>query len=291
VRPAPSADSRPTGKQLLSASWSLLCQDRELLWLPVLAAVTGLLVAGILFVPGFVLGRTFGGRNDALGGWVGGVLAAFALSVVAVYFQAALVMAANQRADGGEPTLRGALHAAWTKRGPILKWAVVTTTVGVVIRAIEERLGVLGKIVGLLGGVAWAIASFLVVPVLVAEDLGPIAGVKRSAQLIREHWGTSLRTTLRFGVMQILMALPAVVVIIIGGGVLANGTSAGVVVGVLLLSIGLLALVGLSLVFSAITSYARAMIYRYATGQPVPGIDPHLFTGVFRQKRSRRRLA
>ncbi|MEP6599939.1 MAG: hypothetical protein ABJB98_10900 [Actinomycetota bacterium] len=43
--------------------------------------------------------------------------------------------------------------------------------------------------------------------------------------------------------------------------------------------------------FSAISSYARAVIYRYATGRPTPGVDPQLFAGVFRQKRSRRRLA
>ena len=35
ARPHPSFSSQATGKQLLKASWGLLRQDRDLLWLPV----------------------------------------------------------------------------------------------------------------------------------------------------------------------------------------------------------------------------------------------------------------
>ena len=81
-----------------------------MLWLPVIAAITGLIAAILLFVPGFAIGwAASGGQQASWGGWVGGVLAAFAASVVAIYFQAALVIGANQRADGGDPTLGGVL--------------------------------------------------------------------------------------------------------------------------------------------------------------------------------------
>ena len=43
------------------------------------------------------------------------------------------------------------------------------------------------------------------------------------------------------------------------------------------------------MVFAAIGSYARALIYRYANGRPVPGIDPMLFAGVFQPKKGIRR--
>lgn len=286
------APQAPTGKALLRASWALLRQDRELLWLPVLATVTGLLAALVLFVPGFLLGNAAGGSDSPAGGWVGGVLAALGASVVSVYFQAALVIGANERASGLDPTLRGCLAKAWALRARIVRWALVTTTVGGLVRALERRLGLVGTVLGFLGGLAWAVASFLVVPVLVAEDLGPVEAVKRSGALIRQTWGTSVRTTLRFGLIQLAVVVPALVVIVVGMTALLSGSTAGALLGLLLLVAGFLALLGIGMLSSAVTGYARALIYRFATGQPVPGIDPSLFAGVFRQgRRARRRLA
>ncbi|HTR70095.1 MAG TPA: DUF6159 family protein [Mycobacteriales bacterium] len=288
-----AAPAPATGKALLSACWALLRQDRELLWLPVIAAISGLIAALILFVPGFAIGWVIGGSNHhSWGGWVGGAFAVFAASVVSIYFQAALVIGANQRADGGDPSVGDVLAEAWSHRGKILSWAVVTTTVGYAIRALERRLGILGTILGFLGGLAWAIASFLVVPVVIAENLGPIAAVKRSAQLIRETWGTSVRTELRLGLAYVLLSLIPLVVVMFGVGVIiANGSTAGVVIGVLFVMAGVAGFFAIMTVFSAISSYARALIYRYATGRPVPGIDPSLFVGVFTQKGKRRGFA
>jgi Family of unknown function (DUF6159) len=284
--------SRPaTGKQLLQASWALLKQDRELLWLPAIAAISGLIAAAVLFVPGFAIGYAIGSRSGTWGAWVGGFFAAYAASVVAVYFQAALVIGANERADGRTPQLGEVLRAAWQLRGRIFSWALLTTSVGLAIRAVEDRLGpVLGTIIGFLGGIAWAIASFLVVPVLVAEGLGPIEAVKRSADLIRQTWGSSLRTTLRFGLVQLVLFLPVLAVFIVGIVAVASGAAAGIAFGIVLIVISVAAFLALCMVFSAIASYTRALIYRYATGRPVPGIDPQLFAGVFRAK-GRGRLA
>jgi hypothetical protein len=286
--PRPVTAATATGKQLLKASWGLLRQDRELLWLPAIASITGFFAAVILFAPGFALGWAIGGdQHRSWGGWVGGAFAAFAASIVAIYFQAALVIGANQRADGGDPDIRGVLAEAWTHKGKIISWAALTTTVGVAIRALEQRLGILGSILGFLGGVAWAIASFLVVPVVVVENLGPIDAVKRSAQLVRDTWGTSVRTTLRFGLTFLLLLLAPIAVIAIGIVALTNGSAAAIAIGLVLIVVGVIAFLALSMVFSAISTYARALIYRYATGRPVPGVDPQLFIGAFRAKRGR----
>jgi hypothetical protein len=287
---SPTGSVPATGKQLLTASWGLLRQDRELLWLPVLAAITGFFAAAILFAPGFAIGWFVGGdQHHSWGGWVGGVFAAFAASVVAIYFQSALVIGAYQRADGGNPTVRGVLAEAWTHRGPILRWALLTTTVGIAVRTLERRFGILGTIFGFLAGFAWAIASFLVVPVLVVENLGPIDAVKRSAQLIRETWGTSLRTSLRFGLTYLALLLVPIAVVVIGIVAIASGSSAAIALGVVLIVVGAAGILALAMIFSAISTYARALIYRYATGRPVPGVDPQLFAGAFRSRRNRNR--
>ena len=41
-----------------------------------------------------------------------------------------------------------------------------------ILQAIEERFGIVGTIVARLVGLAWNLVTFLVVPILVLEDLG-----------------------------------------------------------------------------------------------------------------------
>jgi Family of unknown function (DUF6159) len=283
--PVPTYGDRATGKQILSASWRLLRQDPELIGLPLIGTLAGLFAAAILFVPGWALGRALSDSNH-VAAWVGGALAVLALTTVGIFFEAALVIGANDRAEGRTPTIGSTLGRAWQLRGPIIAWALVTTTVGMVIRALEERLGILGKIVGFVAGLAWAVASFFVVPVIVVEGLGPIAAVKRSASLIRSTWGTSLRTTLRFGFIQLAALLP-VFALVIAGVVIVQ--SDAFVLGAALIALGVVAFIGLGSLFGAVTTYAGALIYRYAVGRPVPGVPDGLLGGAFSEKRRRRR--
>jgi hypothetical protein len=284
--------SRGSGKLLMQTSWKMLRRDRALMWLPAISAVFALIAAAILFAPGFAIGWAVGGgQHHSWGAWVGGVFAAFAASVVAIYFQAALVIGANERAEGHDPTLRGVLGQAWARKGVILTWALLTTSVGIAIRALEERFGALGRILGAVGGLAWAVASFLVVPVLVAENLGPIAAVKRSSHLLRETWGASLRSTVRIGLTQLLFFIPSIALIVAGVIVFNKDTASSHPIGIVLIVIGVAILLALGMVFSAMTTYSRALIYRYATNRPVPGVDPQLLAGAFRPKRGRGRFA
>jgi hypothetical protein len=280
--PLPRA-SNPTGKQIIGASWRLLREDRHLLWLPVMSTVSGLLTAAVFFAPGYLLADSIVDQRR-IGIYIGAACAGFALSVVSIFFQSALVIGAFQRADGQRPTLRGVLGQAWARKRQILAWAVVTSTVGALIRLVEQRLGVVGKLLGFLGGLAWAIATFLAVPVLIAEGTGPVDAVKRSSDLIRRTWGTSLRTTLRVGVGVTLLIIPLIMITFTGIGMILAGS---VALGVFVLAIGIAGIVALSSVVSAVTTYARAMIYRFAAGQPVPGIPAELFAGSFVRKRRR----
>jgi hypothetical protein len=275
-----------TGKELLKACWDLLKQDRELIALPFVGGLVAILAAAVLFVPGYAIGWFAGGQqNNQAAYWIGIAFGAFAATVVATYFQAALVIGANERAEGRDPSRSSVLALAWRRRGRILSWAVVTTTVGLVLRFISERLGPASAIVAALGDLAWGIATFLVVPVVVSEDIGPFAAVKRSGTLLKDTWGTSLRTTVRFGLIALLAWLPAIALLVVGIVVIAGGGDTRLIVGSVLVAVAVIAMIVLGTVFSAITAYARALIYRYATGRPTPGIDPQLFAGAFRPKK------
>ena len=101
--------------------------------------------------------------------------------------------------------------------------------------------------------------------------------------MLKQTWGTSIRTTLRFGLIAIVLWLPAIALAVIGV-VLLGAAPAPTPSAFTLIAIGVLAMVALAVVFSAIAAYARALVYRYAVGQPTPGIPPELFAGVFRRK-------
>jgi hypothetical protein len=275
--PAPYG-RKGTGKLVVEAAWRLLRQDRDLMWLPALGALGGFVAFVLLIAPGALIGWSVG--NASAGAWVGGVLGMLLASWVGMYCQAALVLGALQRADGGDPSLRSVLAQTWRYRKRILQYALLNSTVGVLVRVVEQRLGFVAALLAFLGGLAWAIATFFTVPVLIVEGVGPITAVKRSVAVIKQRWGVSVRSSLRVGIPYTVAAIAAVVTAGVGGALIAAG-GAGMVVGGLLVAVGLLAAMGAGMLASALLSYARTLVYRHAVGMPVPGIAPELLDGVF----------
>ena len=143
---------------------------------------------------------------------------------VAIFFNTALVGAAMIRMDGGNPTLRDGLAIARSRVGRIFGYAVIAATVGLLLQALEERVGWVGQFVIKLIGVAWTLATFLVVPVLVTRDVGPIDAVKESAALLRETWGENLIGTVGLG---LAFAAAYLVVLLAGGGLILLAINAG----------------------------------------------------------------
>jgi hypothetical protein len=143
-----------------------------------------------------------------------------------VFFNVALVGVANSRLVGGTWTFRDGLELAWARKGTILQWALVAATVGIILKSLEERLGVLGRIVMRIIGVAWALANYFVVPVLAFEDLTPIEAIKRSSKLFKETWGEKVVGGFSFSLVFFVLALPgiglAIAAAVLGG---VNGCS------------------------------------------------------------------
>ena len=101
------------------------------------------------------------------------MLAALLFYVVAylitLFFNTALVGAALMRMEGQNPRLRDGLRIAWSRAGRIFGYACIAATVGLLLRSLEDRVGWNGQLVVKLIGVGWALATFLVVPVMVTR--------------------------------------------------------------------------------------------------------------------------
>jgi hypothetical protein len=169
--------------ELVKASASVLRQDKELLLFPLisLGALTVVLAAFALPAIGLgALDRLSQGAGDRISAatYVVAFLFYFCQYFVIFFFNAALVGAAMMRMDGDNPTFGDGMRIATSKIGVIAGYAAIAATVGMVLRIIQERVGFIGRIIVGLLGVGWSIATYLVVPVLVARDVGPIEAVK-----------------------------------------------------------------------------------------------------------------
>ena len=260
--------ANPNGKAILRASLDLFRQDRQMIWLPVMATVTAVIAFAIVSVPiTLAVGRSGLAVIVALA--CGSVVATSAT----VIFNVALVFAATDRIEGRTPTVGGSLAQAWQRKGVIFRWAVLSAIVGTAIRLLEQRLGLVGRLIGLAGGLAWAVATFLVIPVLAYENVGPLEAVKRSSSILKDCFGTIARSGLRFGFLFIGLSLGAVAVLAIG--IAVGGRTCGCRWASPIAVIGVVLLIGVSMYAAAAGMYMRTILYRYATHQVIPalGVD------------------
>jgi hypothetical protein len=273
--------------ELAKASWSVVRADKELLVLPVLSLIATLLVAASFVTPAFMggwLAMDEGAAEPGIGFYAWMLAFYIATYFVTIFFNTALVGAAMIRLDGGDPTLGTALAIAWQRAGRIFGYACIAGTVGLLLRALEERVGWLGRIVVAVIGIAWTLATFLVVPVLVARDLGPVDAVKESARMLRETWGENLVGNVGIG---LVFLLAVVAVILLTGSLAYVGIKLGLpVVVAAVVVLGVVGLLILATLQATLQGVYSAALYRYATGESnrASGFGPELMAGAFRPK-------
>lgn len=179
----------------------------------------------------------------------------FVASFIGVYFNAIVVGVATLRLRGEDPTLGDGIRLANTKLGKIAGWAAVSATVGIILRSLEERFGVVGSIAIRLVGAAWGVITFFVIPVVLYEPVGVFPAIKRSAQIFKQRWGEQFVGTGSIALIVFLVALP---IVAIGAAIAAVAPPIGV--AVIVVAVG-----GLISVSSVLSGIFNAALYRFAT--------------------------
>jgi hypothetical protein len=270
---------------LIKASGAVLRQDKELLLFPCFSAIATLLVFASFIVPLIVTGAFEQMNPDE--SQAPFMVFAFIFYLIQYFiiffFNSALVGAAMIRLDGGDPTVRDGLRIASSRIVQIIGYAAIAATVGLILRLIEERLGIIGRwITGLLG-IAFTIATFLTVPILVSRDIGPVEAVKESALLLKKTWGENIIGNAGMGVVFFLFYLGA-----IGIGMLFIFTvvqTGNAPLIILVSAIVALAVIALALVQAALQGVYSAALYRYATdGNVGESFSSALLGEAFRRK-------
>ena len=271
---------------LMKASAAVLRSDKALMMFPLLSGLCCLLVAASFLIPIGVAaaGMEHVSRERLPLGWYVALFAFYLVQYfVIIFFNTALAGAALQRLRGEETSLAAGFAIAKSRVGAIFGYALIAATVGLFLRALQERLGFVGRIVAGLLGLAWTVATFLVVPVLASEGTGPVVAVKRSVELLKRTWGENLIGNAGLGVVFGLLTFVAVLVaaaLVVGA--IATQSMPLIVAAIAVAVVGLTLL---ALVQASLQGIYAAALYQYAEeGKVGLGFDQALLEQAFRPK-------
>ncbi|UDY34536.1 DUF6159 family protein [Dermatobacter hominis] len=276
-------------RELTKSSYDLVKQNPEMNRYAVKAAVAGAVIGGIGSLVGVVLlavgDAALDGSKTVLG-IVAMILGAIAVvgaviaGLTAANLQLAALVSATDDVLHGRPLDHDAARsAAHAKLGTLVRWSAISVAVGALVGFIrgDSDNGIVVQIVRtLLAGIVaslWAIVTTLVLPIIVLEQVGTVAAIKRSASIIRGTWGESVFGTVRIGArFGLVFALP-------GTLLLAGGIALGLIVrSTPAIAAGaVLAVVGVGLIFIGAVKAATCRnvfgiaLYRWATGDGALG--------------------
>ncbi len=267
---------------LVKASARVLSADKELVFFPAISGLALLLVSASFIAPLFVFGSGFEVQGAGVIGWVLLFLFYMVQYTVIFFFNSALVGAALIRLDGGDPTVGDGLRIAKSHFGSILGYAAIASTVGLILQGARERSNGLGSMVVGMLGVGWNLVTFLVVPVLVTHNVGPIDAIKESARILKQTWGEQIvgnaGVGFVFGFFHVLWTIIVVPSIIFA----AMSGNPWLIVPVIV--VGVLGYLTLALIGATLSGIYSAALYRFATSGQSALFDQRLLEGAFRQK-------
>ncbi len=266
---------------LAKASLEVLLHDKELLIFPILSAMGAFIITLTFLIPTLV--GNFLDTMLATGIPIIGYVVLFLFYLiqytVVYFFSTALVGAAMIRLRGGDPTVKDGFDVAFSRIGPIVGWSLVSATVGLILNVLSnssKRKGKgIGSIVSSILGAAWNVVTFLVVPILAIEGLGPIKAIQRSWELLKKSWGEQIAGTLSIGaVFGIIGVLGGFLLagLAIGLSFVFESFIPGIIFGIILV----IFIAVVSLLSSALSGIFSAAVYAYAADGQVGLFDENM---------------
>jgi hypothetical protein len=258
--------------ELVGESFRVLWQDKELMILPLLS---GAFIAAVMSAFVFGLGLSGDGLRHAQANDLGLTFGLLVVTyAIGTFFQAAVVAGATERLNGGDPTLASALLAAARRAPSILMWAIISATIGTLLRSLEKKAGFIGDLVIRFVGAGWSLATFFVIPAMVVEELPASEALPRSAEVFRATWGQTLAGGLSLAAAGTVawLTLAAAVGLLFWAGAGLYALAVLIPGAILLIAIG-----------SALDGVYVASLFRFATVGDAPGFDRHLLAGAFKK--------
>ncbi len=246
--------------QITKLSWKVLQLDRELIFFPIMgtlgAIIVGVIAAGVFAGTGTFDRLGSGETEFNIVDLIITLVAYFGALYMVIFCNAALIAAARERLEGGDPNVMSGIRAVRGMWLAILGWTIITGTVGLILQALQSMarenshgvMRIVAIILVALLQTAWAYITFFVIPILVVERVGPFRAIRRSGSLLRQTWGEQLTASFSFFLIYLLamliVAIPVVVLIFIW-------PVGAIIVGVILGGIALASVAAMEGIFKA----------------------------------------
>lgn len=283
-----------TSRELTAKSYGLVTAEPHLKRWSVRALAYGLLFGALGVIPGGIAlavglpteadpsaGIEASSGNTAVA-IAGGVVlfAGIVAAMVAANLQMAGLVVSSDAVMHNRPVDDAATRATVrAHRGSLVSWSVISAAVSVLVGAIRGNgdnslvTTILRSLLAGLVAAAWTVMTMLVLPVIMLEDTGAVAAIKRSASIVRKAFGTTVVGGARIGLRFALMfTLPGMVIIIAGvvAGIVIGGAT-GIAIGFVAVVVGLaLILIGAVRALTCRTVFGVAL-YHWANNNEAVG--------------------
>lgn len=258
------------GWELTKKAWGVVRQNPKLLRLPIIGGLLALVAAILIAGPGLWLASS-DVQSTQIVGYVLLALGSYIASCIVIFYNVILAAAANEALMGREPDVPAARRIALGRLPAIAGWALISAIVAVLLRVVRERFGAAGAIVSFIGAAAWGLVTFLVVPVLALENIGPVDAVKRSGELVKQRWGQQVTGNVVIGGAATIATIVGVVIAVGGGAMLASGAIGAEVIGIVLIAVGIVVAIGAGVVAGATRGVFGVALYHFTAEDQAVG--------------------
>ncbi len=254
-------------KETLRFFWA----DKEMLWIPIITSIMQLFLIGVavitVVIPSGIFSAIESETATLTPAEYGYMFLFYVIGAFSVAFaQAAITHIVYTRVHGGNATLGSGLSVACSHAGSLFIWACITSTVGMILRAIAERSQLFMKIIVAILGVAWSVLTYFVVSAIVIEKKDALDAIRHSGVTFRRTWGETLVTNISFS-LAIIVGFLVLTIALIGLIVVSGGSVEVLIISGILFIVAILVM---SLVSSVLDSVLRTLLYVYANEGTVP---------------------
>ena len=270
--------------EIFRESLGVLKKDKEMVLFPIISSLVMLALTASFFVPVVLLSGVRNGDFDSANPLYYVLLVLFYLVgyFVVIFFNTGLIACAHIRLNGGDPSFGDGMRYAAANLGKIAGWSLISATVGMILQALRERGGIIGRTAAGIFGLAWNLITFFVIPIMVFEGLGVIESIKGSAALFKKTWGENVVLRFSLGLIMFLLGLVGIVPILLAA--LTKSAAVIVIVG----AVVVLYWFTLGILGASLTGIFAAALYNYArTGNVPHGFSPVVIAGAFEPKAAR----
>jgi len=269
--------------QLVKESFQVLKKDKELIWFPMISLIVTVLLFISFTVPVYFLTDIKAG--DITNNYLYYVLlfAFYLLSYfIVIFFNTGLITCAHRRLNGEDPTFSDGFQNAKKHIGRIFVWALISATVGIILRIIANKSNTLGRIVIAFIGMAWSLLTFFVVPVMIFENISVIQSIKKSGYLFKKTWGENVIGQFSMGFFFLMLGLIGIIPLVISFFI------GSFIIIVLAVALVIIYWVILAIISSALSGVFVTALYNYANTGKVPSVySPEVIESAFKPKMPR----